>query len=216
MDETKQEFTIIGVIKDYHFTSLKEKIAPELFTMNPYMSYGEIWVKIEPDNIPEALYALQNTFRKLAPNFPYSYEFKDDINAKNYEAEEKWKLVISIASGLFIFISCMGLLGLVMLSIEHRTKEIGIRKVLGAAASKIVLLISKEFILLIAIASVIAIPAGYYFTNKWLQDFPYRITMGWWMFALAGVIAVLVAIVTVSFNGIKAAIASPVKSLRTE
>jgi len=216
MDETKQEFTIIGVIKDYHFTSLKEKIAPELFTMNPYMSYGEIWVKIEPDNIPEALYALQNTFKKLAPNFPYSYEFKDDINAKNYEAEEKWKLVISIASGLFIFISCMGLLGLVMLSIEHRTKEIGIRKVLGAAASKIVLLISKEFILLIAIASVIAIPAGYYFTNKWLQDFPYRITMGWWMFALAGIIAVVIAMITVSLQALKAAMANPVKCLRID
>jgi putative ABC transport system permease protein len=216
MDEPKQQFTIVGVIRDYHFTSLKEKITPELFTMNPSTSYGEIWVKIDPDNIPEALYAIQNTFKKLAPNYPYSYEFKDDINARNYEAEEKWKKIISIASGLFIFISCMGLLGLVMLSIEHRTKEIGIRKVLGAAVSKIILLISKEFILLIAIASVIAIPAGYYFTNKWLQDFAYRITMGWWMFALAGIIAIVTAMITVSLQALKAAMANPVKCLRID
>jgi putative ABC transport system permease protein len=208
--------TIVGVIKDYHFIPLKEKITPELFSMEPAFNYGEIWVKIRPDNIPQTLALLESTYKKLVPYFPYSYQFMDEINAKNYQTETKWKQIISIASGLFIFISCIGLLGLVILSIEQRTKEIGIRKVLGAAVSKIIILISKEFIVLISIAFVVAAPVGYYFINKWLQDFAYRITIGWWMFALAGVLVVTVALLTMSFQAIKAAIANPVKSLRTE
>jgi len=140
----------------------------------------------------------------------------DDVNAKNYETEAKWKEIISIASGLFIFISCIGLLGLVILSIEQRTKEIGIRKVLGAAVSRILLLVSKEFIVLISIAFIVAVPVAYYFVNMWLQDFAYRIDIGWWMFALAGILVIAVALLTMSFQAIKAAIANPVKSLRTE
>jgi putative ABC transport system permease protein len=140
----------------------------------------------------------------------------DEINAKNYETETKWKQIISIASALFIFISCIGLLGLVILSVEQRTKEIGIRKVLGAAVSKIVVLISKEFVILISIAFIVAAPVGYYFINKWLQDFAYRITIGWWMFALAGVLVIAVALLTMSFQAIKAAMMNPVNSLRSE
>jgi len=159
---------------------------------------------------------LQNTFKKLVPYYPYSYQFMNDINAKNYETETKWKQIISIASALFIFISCIGLIGLVLLSIEQRTKEIGIRKVLGAAVSRIVLLISREFVILIGIAFVIAIPVGYYFINKWLQDFAYRIHIGWWMFLLAGAIVLFIALLAMSFQAIRAATANPVKSLRTE
>jgi putative ABC transport system permease protein len=140
----------------------------------------------------------------------------DEINAKNYETETKWKQIIGFASSLFMFISCIGLLGLVILAIEQRTKEIGIRKVLGAAVSRIMLLISREFIILIAIAFIVAVPAGYYFINKWLQEFAYRVDIAWWMFALAGVLTILVAIVTMSFRTMKAALANPVKSLRTE
>ncbi len=217
MDEAKTAVTIIGVIKDYHFASLKEKITPEVFTMNPsFNDYGEIWIKIKPDDVPQTLSVLQTTYKKLVPYYPYLYQFMDDINAKNYETEAKWKQIISIASSLFIFISCIGLFGLVILSIEQRTKEIGIRKVLGAAVSKIVMLISKEFIVLISIAFVVAVPVGYYFVNKWLQDFAYRINIGWWMFALAGVLVITVALLTIGFQAIKAAIANPVKSLRTE
>jgi putative ABC transport system permease protein len=207
---------VVGVIKDYHFTSLKEKIAPEVFTMEPAFNYGQIWVKINPADIPHTLMLLQNTYKKIVPWFPYSYQFMDDINAKNYETETKWKQIISIASGLFIFISCIGLLGLVILSIEQRTKEIGIRKVLGAAVSRIIILVSKEFIILISIAFVIAAPLGYYAINKWLQDFAYRISIGWWMFALAGILVIVIALLTMSFQAIKAAVANPVKSLRTE
>src|SRR6185295_8899975 len=117
---------------------------------------------------------LETTYKKLVPFFPYSYDFMDDLNAKNYETEAKWKQIISIASGLFIFISCIGLLGLVMLSVEQRTKEIGIRKVLGAAIGRIVMIIAKDFLWLTTIAFVIAAPLGYWATNKWLQDFAYR------------------------------------------
>jgi putative ABC transport system permease protein len=216
MDEKNRPATIVGVIKDYHFTSLKEKITPELFSMDSTNSYGQVWVKINPHDVPQTLSLLETTFKKLVPFFPYSYQFMDDINAKNYQTEAKWKEIISIASGLFIFISCMGLLGLVIISIEQRTKEIGIRKVLGAAVSRIVVLISKEFIILISIAFVVAVPVGYYFINKWLQDFAYRITIGWWMFALAGALVIMIALLTMSFKAIKAAIANPVKSLRTE
>jgi len=140
----------------------------------------------------------------------------DDINAKNYETQAKWKQIISIASGLFVFISCIGLLGLVMLSIEQRTKEIGIRKVLGAAVSRIMMLISKEFIILILIACVVATPVGYYFIHKWLQDFAYRINISWWMFPLTGVSVIIIALMTLSYQAIKAALANPAKSLRTE
>src|SRR4030095_1055405 len=121
------------------------------------------------------------------------------INAKNYETEAKWKQIIGIASVLFIFISCIGLLGLVILSIEQRTKEIGIRKVLGAATSRIVRLISREFVILISIAFLTAVPVGYYFVNRWLQDFAYRTNIGWWMFVLAGVLIFAMALLTISF-----------------
>ena len=207
---------IVGVIKDYHFTSLKEAIKPELLCMQPDFNYGEIWVKVKPGDVPGTLSLLQNTFKKLVPYYPYAYQFMDDVNAKRYETEAKWQQIISIASGLFIFISCIGLLGLVMLSIEHRTKEIGIRKVMGAAVSRIVMLLTKEFIILIAIAFVIVVPVGYYFINKWLQDFAYRINVGWWVFAIAGLLVMAIALATISFQAIKAAMANPVKSLRTE
>jgi len=216
MDEKNRPATIIGVVKDYHFASLKEKITPEVFSMDSTTVYGQLWVKVDPKNIPQALASLEATYKKLWPFFPYSYQFMDEINAKNYETEAKWKQIISIASGLFIFISCIGLLGLVMLSIEQRTKEIGIRKVLGAAVSRIMILVSKEFIVLISIAFVFAVPVGYYFIHKWLQDFAYRISISWWMFALAGALVIIIALATMSFQAIRAAMANPVKSLRTE
>lgn len=216
MDEANRPSTIIGVVKDHHFSSLKEKITPELFSMDSTVSYEQVWVKISPRDVPQTLSLLESTYKKLVPLYPYSYEFMDEVNANNYQNEAKWKQIISIASGLFIFISCMGLLGLVIISIEQRTKEIGIRKVLGAAVTKIIFLISKEFIILISIAFVVAAPLGYYAVNKWLQEFAYRINIGWWMVGLAGVLVIAIAMLTMSFQAIKAAIANPVKSLRTE
>ncbi|HZY36339.1 MAG TPA: ABC transporter permease [Mucilaginibacter sp.] len=215
-DNKTRSAAIVGVVKDYHFTSFKEKITPELFSMDTAFNYGAIWVKISPANIPQTLAMLQNTYKKLVPYFPYSYQFLNDINARNYETETKWKQIISIASMLFIFISCIGLFGLVILSIEQRKKEIGIRKVLGAAVSRIVVLISREFVVLISISFAIAAPIAWYAINKWLQGFAYRISISWWMFALAGASVISIALVVMSFQTIRAALANPVKSLKTE
>ncbi len=215
MDD-KKLLSIIGVIRDYHFTTLKEKITAEMFSMDPEFNYGQIWVKIKPVDIPQTLALLQTTYKKIVPYFPYTYQFMDEINAKQYEGEAKWKLVIGISSLLFIFISCIGLFGLVILSIEQRTKEIGIRKVLGAAVSRIVMLISKEFAVLVAIAFLITIPFAYYAISKWLEEFAYRIDPRWWLFAIPGAIVILTASLTLSSQAIRAAMANPVKSLRTE
>jgi putative ABC transport system permease protein len=214
--EGTKKLTIIGVIQDYHFASLKEKLMSQLFTMDTGMRYGQIWVRIKADNLPQTLALLERTYKKLTPFYPYDYKFMDTINTQHYKEETKWKQMITIATSLFIFISCVGLFGLVLLSIEQRTKEIGIRKVLGAAVSKIVLLISRDFIRLIAIAFLIAVPLGYYAINKWLQNFPYRISISWWMFAVAGILVLIVSIITMGFQSIKAATANPVKNLRTE
>jgi len=212
----KRVANVVGVVKDYHFLSLKDKISPAVYSMEPGFNFGQIWVKIHPGNTAQTLSLLQSTFRKLLPYYPYSYQFMDEINAKNYETEKKWKQIISIASSLFVFISCIGLLGLVILSIEQRRKEIGIRKVLGATVSRIILLISREFIILIAFAFIVSVPVGYYFINKWLQEFAYHVDIGWWMFALAGILVILVSVATMSFRAMNAALANPVKSLRTE
>jgi putative ABC transport system permease protein len=216
MRQDKRVFTIVGVIRDYHFNSLKEKISSEMFVMDPAFNYGQLWVRIKPTDVPKTLAALQNTYKKLVPYFPYSYQFRDDINAKQYETEAKWKKVIGISSLLFVFISCIGLFGLVILSIEQRTKEIGIRKVLGAEVYRILILISRDFMILIAIAFLITIPLGYYAIYKWLQSFAYRIDIKWWIFALPGLIVITTALLTLSFQAIKAALANPVKSLRNE
>lgn len=215
MEEDKT-LTIVGVAKDYHFKTLKEKTSAQLFTMGPESQYGEIWVKIKPENVPGTVALLSKTFRDITPFVPFSYDFMNMINAKNYEREIKWKQIVGISAILFIFISCIGMLGLVMLSVEQRTKEIGIRKVLGAAVFNVLVLVSKEFTVLVLIAFVVAIPAGYYAINFWLQDFPYRTTIQWWMFALGGLTAILLALITISFQAVKAALANPVKSLRTE
>lgn len=208
--------TVVGVIKDYHFKSLKENLTPQLFTLDTAMNFGQAWVKIKTTDIPGTIAFLQQSFKKVSPFFPFSYQFVSDMTAKNYEKEANWKKVIGVSAILFIFISCIGLLGLVSLSIEQRTKEIGIRKVLGAAVSGIVVLISKDIVKLIGISFLIAVPAGYYAVDKWLQNFAYRIDISWWIFALAGAIVMIIVLITLSFRTIQAAITSPVKNLRTE
>jgi putative ABC transport system permease protein len=212
----EQTLTIIGVIKDYHFRSLKEKITPQVFAMDSARNYGQAWIKINAAEVPATLASLQHTYKKVAPFFPFNYQFASDIVAKRYAEETKWKQIIGVAAVLFILIACMGLLGLVMLSIEQRTREIGIRKILGAAVTGIAVLIAKEFFILIGVAFLVALPAGYYAAHEWLQNFAYRIDLSWWIFALAGAIVILIALLTLGFHTIKTAIANPVKSLRTE
>jgi putative ABC transport system permease protein len=196
--------------------SLKEKIAPSIFVMEPWFNFGNIWVRITPNDVPKTLQLLETTFRKALPFYPYSYQFMDSINAQAYESEARWRKIIGFASVVFIFVSCIGLLGLVMLSIEHRTKEIGIRRVLGAAIAAIVVLITRQFVVLVGLAFLIALPAAHYVANKWLQEFPYHITPQWWIYAIAGGTAIAVAWIITSTQAVRAGMQNPVKSLRSE
>ncbi len=209
-------FTVVGIVKDFHFESLKEKIKPQLFSAEQNLPFGKFYIRINAANIPGTLKAIEKTYRTLIPNHPFQYAFKDDLNYKNYEAENKWKQIISSSAILTIFISCIGLFGLTMLTVQKRTKEIGVRKVLGANVMQVSTLVSRNFIALVFIAFIIAIPAAWYATSKWLQNFAYRIDIHWWVFALASLLTVIIALITVSFQSIKAAVANPVKSLRTE
>ncbi len=209
-------YHVIGVVKNYHFASLNEKIGTQLFTMKNDNSYGAFAIKIKPGSDAASLKYIQATFKKFFPISPYSYVFKDQQNLKNYEAEAKWKQIMFFSAILTIFISCIGLFGLSVLSAEKRTREIGIRKVLGASINNVVTILSKDFVKLVIIALLIAVPLAWMAANKWLENYPYRITLSWPTFALAGVLVIFIAIATVSFQAIKAALANPVKSLRTE
>lgn len=211
-----RKLTVVGVVRDYHFRSMKEKISPQLFTSEPEGNLSQLNIKISPSNIPQTLKFIESTYKKLVPFYPFSYEFKNETNIRAYDAEEKWKQIISFAAILTILISCIGLLGLAMLSAEHRTKEIGIRKVLGASVSSIVQLVSNSFLKLIFIANIIALPIGWWAVHQWLQNFAYHIAIHWWIFALAVLLTLSIALFTVGFQAIRAAVANPVKSLRTE
>ena len=207
---------VVGVVKDYHYASLKEKIGPQLFSASTQLPFGKFMLRLNPSSIPHTISAIEKIYRNLVPNRPFQYNFKDDLNYKKYEAEERWKKIISFAAVLTVFISCIGLFGLTTLSVQKRTKEIGVRKVLGANVLQLSAMVSKNFVLLVLLAFVIAIPAAWFAVGKWLQNFAYRIDLNWWIFAAAAVITVTIALITVSFQSIKAALVNPVKSLRTE
>jgi len=209
-------YHVIGVVKDHHFASLNEKIFPQLFTMKNNNLYGTYYIKIKPNTQTAALKLVQKTFKELYPLSPYSYVFKTDQNIREYDAVAKWKQILLFGAVLTIFISCIGLFGLSVLSAEKRNKEIGIRKVLGASVRAVVVILSTDFIKLVALAIIIASPLAYIAASKWLESFPYRISLSWWLFAGAALLVILIALCTVSTQAIKAAIANPVKSLRTE
>lgn len=211
-----KKYSVIGVVKDYHFEALSKKIGPQLFTMEPGNAFGMAYIKIRPNTAGSSLVYIQKTFKSLFPLTPYSYNFKQDENGKNYQAEAKWKQIMLFGAILTIFISCIGLFGLSVLSAEKRTKEIGIRKVLGASVSSIITTLSADFLKLVILSMLVAIPSAWLAAGKWLDHYPYRISLSWWMFSIAAILVVIIALATVSFQAIKAALANPVKSLRTE
>ncbi|MDX2304780.1 MAG: ABC transporter permease [Microscillaceae bacterium] len=210
------QLRIIGVVKDYHYESLKEEIRPQLFSTSTELPFGAFLIRISPYNIPKTIKDIESIYKKLTPYRPFVYNFRDDLNYRGYEAEAKWKQIISFSALITIFISCIGLFGLALLASEARQKEIGIRKVLGASIKQIVTLLSVDFVKLVLIAFVIAVPLAWYVIHQWLQNFAYRIEITWWVFALAGMLALLVALITVSFQSIKAAMLNPVEALRNE
>ncbi len=214
--DNNKHYTVVGVVKDYHYQALDRKIGPQLFTMKAGNMYGMAFIKIKPNTASASLKHIQKTFKSMFPFSPYSYAFRDVENLKSYEAESKWKQIMLFGAILTIFISCVGLFGLSVLSAEKRTKEIGIRKVLGASVSSVVATLSKDFLKLVMIAMIIAIPFAWMVSNKWLEHYPYRMSLSVWMFAAAGILVVFIALATVSFQAIKAAVANPVDSLRSE
>ncbi len=213
--------SIIGLMKDYHHNSLRVPIEPLILRLHKKSwgggtYWGNVIIRTEQGKTKQAIASMERVYKKFNPGFPFKYFFTDDEIAKNYKSEHTVSKLSRYFAFLAIFISCLGLFGLVTFTAEQKTKEIGIRKVLGASVTGIVQMLSRDFLKLVLIAAVIAFPVAWWAMHKWLMDFAYRVDIGWWIFPAAGVIAVLIALMTISFQSIKAAIANPVKSLRTE
>jgi putative ABC transport system permease protein len=207
--------TIIGVTEDFNFQSLKQKIKPLIF-FTFWMNRNILYVRTTAAKAQQATAAVRDQYKKYAGNTPFAYHFLDATFDAQYKTDEQAGTLFNVFAGIAIFISCLGLFGLATYTAQVKFKEIGIRKVLGASVSGIVQLISKDFLKLVLIAIVIAVPVSWWAMNSWLHNFAYRINISWWIFVLAGFIALLIALATVSFQAIKAAIANPVKSLRAE
>jgi ABC-type antimicrobial peptide transport system permease subunit len=207
--------SIIGVVQDFNYQSLKEAVAPLIF----FRFWGDgniLYVRTTAAHAKQAIAATEKEYKKYAGDTPFSYSFLDKNFEEQYKSEQRSSLLFNVFAGIAIFISCLGLFGLATYTAQVRIKEIGIRKVLGASVANIIQLLSKDFLKLVVFAIIIATPVAWWAVNKWLQGFAYRINISWWVFAVAGLLSVLIAWITISFQAFKAAIANPVKSLRTE
>jgi ABC-type antimicrobial peptide transport system permease subunit len=210
-----KEKTILGVMKDFHTASVHQPISPLVFKCTPD-DVSMAMVRIEAGSERKVIDNLTAFYKKVNPGYALNLQFLDETFRAQYLTEERTLTLAKYFAWLTILISCLGLFGLAAFDTERRTKEIGIRKVLGANTKSLIALLSKDFLKLVVIAIILASPVAYYLMNKWLQDFAYKVDIGWWIFVVAGALALLIALLTVSFQAIKAAIANPVKSLRTE
>jgi putative ABC transport system permease protein len=209
---------VIGVVKNLHFSSLRDKISP-LFLLNDRLfgqANNQLVIKIESQNPKALISQVESIWQRYLPTQPFHFSFLDADWQALYQSEQVSERIFGVFSLLAIFIACMGLLGLAIYIIQQRTKEIGIRKVLGASVFGITALLSKDFIKLVFIAILLAVPAAWYAMHQWLNNFVYRIDIEWWVFAAASLIAIFIAIATVSFQSVKAALMNPVKSLKSE
>lgn len=207
--------TIIGVVKDFNFKSLKDPITPLIF-FTDWWQGNVLYVRTTAADAQQAITAVEKEYKKYAGYMPFTYNFIDKQFAAKYESDQREGILFNLFACIAIFISCLGLFGLSTFTAQRRTKEIGVRKVLGASVVNIIRMISMNFLKLVIIAIIIAVPVGWFFMDKWLQNFAYKTNISWWIFGLAAVIAILIAIGTVSFQAIRAAVANPVESLRTE
>ena len=208
---------IVGVMKDFNFSSLREEVKPFMLKCNPKDNYlSNLTVSANTSNYKTLLSKIESLWHKDFVGLPFEYAFLDDEVQKQYESEITLARIINAFTMMAIFISCLGLFGLTAFSAEQRKKEIGIRKVLGASVASIMQLLSKEFFVMVLIAIIIATPIAWWSMSKWLQSFNYRITISWWMFAIAGIVAILITLFTVGYQALKAAVSNPVKSLKTE
>jgi putative ABC transport system permease protein len=221
--------TVIGVVQDFHYDNLHNKIQPLALVMRPDSMFRKsndvmfgfppqprINIRLSKGNVKEQIASIEKNWKTVAGNQDFAYQFLDESLNNQYQEDQRLGKIVRFASLLSIFISCMGLFGLVTLAVVRRTKEIGIRKVLGADISSIVMLLSNDFIWLICIASIVAFPIAWWALNNWLLNFSYRLDIHWWVFIIAGIAALLIALATVSLQAIKAALSNPVNSLRTE
>jgi putative ABC transport system permease protein len=200
---------------DFHDLSLHHPIEPLIF-MPGYSAYNKHSLRVDPEETDATLAFVQAAFHEFFPGNIFSYAFLDQSYQRLYESERRFGRILGFFTLLAILIACLGLFGLASYMTFLRTKEIGVRKVLGASVSGIVVLLSRDFLRLVVIGLLIASPVAWYFMKEWLREFPYRIDVEWWIFVIAGVVAVMVAFLTVSFQSIKAALSNPVKSLRSE
>ena len=207
---------VIGVLKDFHFNSIHQAIDPLVIRLDENWSWGTILVRTKAGKTKEALAGLEKLCAALNPGFPFTYQFSDQEYTKLYKSEQVVSTLSNYFALLAIFISCLGLFGLATFTAAQRTKEIGVRKVLGASVPNITAMLSGDFLKLIAIAMVLAFPAAWFFMDKWLQGFAYKIDIEWWMFALAGIVTACIALLTVSYQSVRAALMNPVKSLKIE
>ncbi|RYU87830.1 FtsX-like permease family protein [Mucilaginibacter terrigena] len=206
---------VVGVVKDFNDRSLRHNVAPLLIATNNTM-YRQVSIKLSTTNITSTMQSVERIWKQTFPNYVYEYQFLDEKIAGFYKQENQLAQLYKTFAVIAIFLSCLGLYGLASFMAVQRVKEVGIRKVLGATAGSIVYLFSKEFIILVAIAFAIATPIAWYYMHQWLQDYVYRVNISWWLFAAGGLAAIIIALATISFQAIKAAIANPVKSLRSE
>ncbi|QJD78649.1 ABC transporter permease [Spirosoma rhododendri] len=210
------EARIVGVVKDFHTYSLQHKVEPLVLQMPTASDKDNLYVRIRAGNVSAALAYIQTVYRTFSPTATLDFHFLDENFSKQYQAEQKQGDVLLTFTVLAVFIACLGLFGLVAFAAEQRTKEIGVRKVLGASVASIVGLLSRDFLKLVLIAVIIASPLAWYAMHRWLQNFAYKIDLAWWLFALAGLLTTGIALLTVSFQSIRAALVNPVKSLRSE
>ncbi|MCB0287036.1 MAG: ABC transporter permease [Calditrichaeota bacterium] len=207
--------TIIGVVKDFNFNSMHHKIESLVLNVRDW-GYSEMSVKVLPENMTETIAALQQKWNRIVPDHPFQYSFLDEHFEQLYRSDKQVTEIVGIIAALAIFIACLGLFGLSTIITKQRTKEISIRKVLGASVPSLCLMLSKHFVLLTGIANLIAWPLAYVILSRWLENFAYRVEINWWIFAIAGTAVLVISLITVSWQAIKAALANPVKSLRYE
>jgi putative ABC transport system permease protein len=211
-----RKLTIVGVLRDFHYTSLKEPVEPMVFLQDNAIPLGKMLLRLRPADVPATLVALDKRFHQLDPDRPFVYEFADEVNRRAYEPEARWGHIIATGAGITVLVAVTGLFGLSLFTIQKRKKEISVRKVLGAEVWQLAWLIASDFGRLVLLAFLIGIPVSYRMMWSWLQSYPYRISLSWWRFGLVGLVVLSIALLTVSYHAIRAAVANPVHSLKNE
>ncbi|MBO0937447.1 ABC transporter permease [Fibrella sp. HMF5335] len=215
-DSAKGKFQVVGVVADFNLYSLHRKAEPLVLHLDKNMALGYLLVRVAPQNLTEAMETVKAAWKTIAPKQEFNGSFVSENTERWYRKEQRLSTIFTTAAGIAILLSCMGLFAVALISIEQRTKEIGVRKVLGASVGSLVALLSKDFLRLVGVAIVLATPLAWWAMRNWLGDFAYKISMPWWVFALTGGLAVVIAFVTIAFQSVRAALMNPVKSLRSE